>query len=505
MSRPAQAYEILRQATKNTMDNNLKSDKIALNNKIMSEKEHKMAAKKIMMQNGQIMQNLLKFVEDNIMVKTFGLIPDRDEHRPSPLIIETLTALIKGLQAQSDKQAMYVANDFGRKGEVPTWVKRHQHFYPSSDLDQYQIASLPAQARFSGRHDAYTDDCEIKMEVDDIDMGQLDIQAEPDVRIKMEIVDNDDINIRQSFMTGSTAKLPYKHERLSASIQTNIKGKNHAKVQEDMVTVKEEFQDIEIGLATTDGIEMLGASMATTTYKDDVADLLGVLPEEVLGQGESNNMRYDEDEDDNDKISGWSITPPIKDPTEHVQSEMTEETSIGKRTRGTSVDLESYSQRPTQRPRAQKEDGRSTKSQIEHYRWLKLKDCMMNPCWPQAKLENMPAMCCIIYDLFTACVGMKDDREAKEVMAEVKEMIQGLEKQPPLQILVHVMRAFNKVDKNEIKRLTATAEEWYQTEYVMRGVPLARKIHLYEGELLAEWKENGRTKEGRKEVNEQTV
>ncbi|KAG9308093.1 hypothetical protein JVU11DRAFT_12561 [Chiua virens] len=415
-----------------------------------------MAAKKIMMQNGQIMQNLLKFVEDNIMVKTFGLIPDRDEHRPSPLIIETLTALIKGLQAQSDKQAMYVANDFGRKGEVPTWVKRHQHFYPSSDLDQYQIASLP-QARFSGRHDAYTDDCEIKMEVDDIDMGQLDIQAGT---------------------YGSTAKLPYKHERLSASIQTNIKGKNHAKVQEDMVTVKEEFQDIEIGLATTDGIEMLGASMATTTYKDD-------------------------DEDDNDKISGWSITPPIKDPTEHVQSEMTEETSIGKRTRGTSVDLESYSQRPTQRPRAQKEDGRSTKSQIEHYRWLKLKDCMMNPCWPQAKLENMPAMCCIIYDLFTACVGMKDDREAKEVMAEVKEMIQGLEKQPPLQILVHV-RAFNKVDKNEIKRLTATAEEWYQTEYVMRGVPLAR-IHLYEGELLAEWKENGRTKEGRKEVNEQTV
>jgi len=48
-----------------------------------------------MRQNGQIMKRLMEFVDQNIMVEGFGLIPDGNEHRPSPMVIETLTAFLK--------------------------------------------------------------------------------------------------------------------------------------------------------------------------------------------------------------------------------------------------------------------------------------------------------------------------------------------------------------------------------------------------------------------------
>jgi hypothetical protein len=57
-----------------------------------------------MKQNGDVMKKLLKFVEDNIMVETFGLIADGGQHRTTPLVIECLTALLKVCRAGMGKE-----------------------------------------------------------------------------------------------------------------------------------------------------------------------------------------------------------------------------------------------------------------------------------------------------------------------------------------------------------------------------------------------------------------
>ena len=48
-----------------------------------------------MKQNGDVMKKLLKFVDDNIMVQSFGLIADGGQHHATPLVIESLTAFLK--------------------------------------------------------------------------------------------------------------------------------------------------------------------------------------------------------------------------------------------------------------------------------------------------------------------------------------------------------------------------------------------------------------------------
>ena len=78
----------------------------------------------------------------------------------------------------SDKQAMYAAHDFGQDGHIPAWILRRQHqWYPSSNLDKYEIASLTAQAKFSGRYDLDLDVSQNDVEMKDIDIGRLDIQT----------------------------------------------------------------------------------------------------------------------------------------------------------------------------------------------------------------------------------------------------------------------------------------------------------------------------------------
>lgn len=72
---------------------------------------------------------------------------------------------------------MHAANDYGKRGEVPAWIQRQHHLYPSADLNKYQIASLTAQGIFSGLCSSNMDAGRIKMEAEDIDIGQLDIQT----------------------------------------------------------------------------------------------------------------------------------------------------------------------------------------------------------------------------------------------------------------------------------------------------------------------------------------
>jgi hypothetical protein len=72
---------------------------------------------------------------------------------------------------------MHAANDYGKSGEVPAWIKRQHHLYPSADLDEYQIASLTAQGIFCGRCSSDVEAGRIKMEVEDIDIGRLDIET----------------------------------------------------------------------------------------------------------------------------------------------------------------------------------------------------------------------------------------------------------------------------------------------------------------------------------------
>ncbi|KAF8414487.1 hypothetical protein L210DRAFT_3659079 [Boletus edulis BED1] len=354
------------------------------------------AARNIIRQNAQIMKNLLNFVDEHIMVENFGLIPDGDTHRPSPLVIETLTALLKALQAQSDKQAMHVANDYSKKGE--TWILRQNHLYPSADLDQYKIASLSAQAKFSGRCDSRINVHPIKAEIEDIDMEKLDIQTGSGVNTMEQEIQSMNTNL----------VMP----RIS-------KGKQRAQIQQSKeVLVKQEPENMDIG-------------------------------------------SDDQNKEDSAKFSGWSASP-TQQPIEVIDVDAIKDVVGEKRQRNT-VDINSSSIRPVQRQRLQVPRDGSTKAQIELYGWKKLNDYIQHTNTARAEMDNMPAMCRIIYDLYFTCLKMNDNRDAQVAVGQVKASMTTLPKQPPLQTLQHLIELFKPVNIMEIKNML-TDEDFAQIE-----------------------------------------
>lgn len=68
-------------------------------------------AKKVMQHNGAIMQKLLDFVEEHIMVENFGLIPDGLDgmnQQPHPLLIESLKEFLRVSMVNSSRQQQCV-------------------------------------------------------------------------------------------------------------------------------------------------------------------------------------------------------------------------------------------------------------------------------------------------------------------------------------------------------------------------------------------------------------
>ncbi|KAG9308379.1 hypothetical protein JVU11DRAFT_11969 [Chiua virens] len=207
----------------------------------------KNAAKQVMKENGQVMKRLLEFMEDTVMVESFGMIPDGEEYRASPLVVETLTGLMNGLRAQSDKQAMYISKDFGKNGEVPAWIKRFHHFYPSSELEKYEIASISGQARFSGHGLGRTEKKVVKVEKKEEDMMMMGIGIG-----KLEIREG---------------------------IESNPEGR--VKDSEMEVIVKQEEEE-EINMNWIPQMDKGQAISGGTGCSDDLAKFVGKLPEDVM-------------------------------------------------------------------------------------------------------------------------------------------------------------------------------------------------------------------------------
>lgn len=77
------------------------------------------------------------------------------------------------MQIQSNRQAMHYTGEYSKGKQLPGWIKRGQHLYPSTELSHIEEISSLAQAAFRGRLPLSP---AIKSEEqDDLDFQQLNL------------------------------------------------------------------------------------------------------------------------------------------------------------------------------------------------------------------------------------------------------------------------------------------------------------------------------------------
>jgi hypothetical protein len=226
----------------------------------------------------------------------------------------------------------------------------------------------------------------------------------------------------------------------------------------------------------------------------------------------------DIDEDDGEIISDWPESPS-RNPSVQVIDVDDLPTNIGVKRQREAMERDSSPVRPAQRPRLQLKKDRLMKctwitygcdmdvvsdlltAQIEHYSWAKLKDYLLHTNSPRAELENMPATCRILCDMFFLCLKMSDSIDAQYAIGSVKIMAAKYQRQPPLKKLQEMIKEFVRLEVREIMDMGLVAATLAGTKFMMTKVPLQRRNDLYEGILLEEWEEVLAAKEASKSEN----